>query len=439
MPLNPIATAIRRAPSRDIAASYSVAWSLLHDLPQAPLLMDNVHASRIRIDMGQPEKMSAVGTSGTILSTLWRIVTRLAAKVRAPGGPGLILALCVASCASIGPGTVPRDRLDYISAIGESWKEQTLLNIVRLRYGDAPTFVDVSSVISGYTFQGQVSAGGQFSSSLTNTIPSSLGSIGGNAQYIDRPTITYTPLAGDRFARSLLRPLPPSEVFELIQAGYPADNVLLMTIRAVNGVYNRSGIGARAREADPEFYPLLDALRRLQLSGAISVRLVKRGQEEIGMLILSSKRTADVSQDLQFVRKTLGVTPDQNGEIGITFGLLPRSSNEIALLTRSMAEILIEVSAGIEVPSEHVAEGRTVAATRVVSAENPRDRPMIRIRSSASPPAATYAAVRYRDTWYWIDDGDYASKRVFTFLMIFFSLAETGVTPQAPVLTVPAN
>jgi hypothetical protein len=106
-----------------------------------------------------------------------------------------------------------------------------------------------------------------------------------------------------------LRPLPPSEVFELIQAGYPADNVLLMTIRAVNGVYNRSGIGARAREADPEFYPLLDALRRLQLSGAISVRLVKRGQEEIGMLILSSKRTAAVSQDLQFARQTLGVTP----------------------------------------------------------------------------------------------------------------------------------
>jgi hypothetical protein len=120
-----------------------------------------------------------------------------------------------------------------------------------------------------------------------------------------------------------------------------------------------------------------------------------------------------------------------NGEIGVTFGLLPRSSNEIALLTRSMAEILIEVSAGIEVPSEHVAEGRTVAATRVVSAENPRDRPMIRIRSSASPPAATYAAVRYRDTWYWIDDGDYASKRVFTFLMIFFACRDRR-QPQAP-------
>jgi hypothetical protein len=137
----------------------------------------------------------------------------------------------------------------------------------------------VSSVISGYTFQGQVSAGGQFSSSLTNTIPSSLGSIGGNAQYIRSSDDHLYPLAGDRFARSLLRLPPPSEVSELIQAGYPADNVPLMTIRAVNGVYNRSGIGARAREADPGIYPLLDALRRLQLSGAISVRLVKRGQE----------------------------------------------------------------------------------------------------------------------------------------------------------------
>jgi hypothetical protein len=212
-----------------------------------------------------------------------------------------------------------------------------------------------------------------------------------------------------------------------------------MTTRAINGIYNRSGIGARAREADPEFYPLLDALRRLQLSGAVSIRLVKRGSDEIGVLILSSKRAGEVSQDLQYVRKTLGIIPDRNGEVTLAFGLLPRSASEIALLTRSMAEILLEVGAGIEVPSEHIAQGRTAMATRLASAENVRDRPLIRIHSSASPPANTYAAVRYRDTWYWIDDGDLASKRVFSFLMIFFSLAETGVTPQAPILTIPAN
>ena len=347
--------------------------------------------------------------------------------------------LAAAGCASIGPATVPRDRLDYISAVGESWKEQTLLNIVRLRYGDAPSFVDVSSVISAYTFQGQVSAGGQFSSNLTATIPSNLATVGGSASYVDRPTITYTPLSGDKFARSLLRPLPPSEVFELVQAGYPADNVLLMTTRAINGIYNRSGIGLQAREADPQFYPLLDALRRLQLSGAVSIRLVKRGSEDIGVLILSSKRAEAVSDDLQYVRKTLGVVPDRNGEITVSFGVLPRNPNEIALLTRSMVEILLEVASGIEVPSEHVAQGRTALATRLEGAENPRDRPLVRIQSSASLPPNAYALVRYRDTWYWISDGDLASKRIFSFLMIFFSLAETGVTPQAPVLTVPAS
>jgi hypothetical protein len=157
------------------------------------------------------------------------------------------------------------------------------------------------------------------------------------------------------------------------------------------------------------------------------------------MLILSSQRAHAVAEDLQFVRKTLGVTPDGNGEVTVGFGLLPRSPNEIAVLTRSMAEILLEVAAGIEVPPDHVTQGRTAMATRLASAENPRDRPLIRIRSAASPPADSYAAVRYRDSWYWIDDGDLGSKRVFSFLMIFFSLAETGVTPQAPVLTVPAN
>jgi hypothetical protein len=91
---------------------------------------------------------------------------------------------------------------DYLTAVSESWKEQTLLNIVRMRYGDAPTFVDVSSVIAAYAFQGQLLATGQIRSNVTNTIPSNLVIVGGNATYGDRPTITYTPVAGDKFARA---------------------------------------------------------------------------------------------------------------------------------------------------------------------------------------------------------------------------------------------
>ena len=219
------------------------------------------------------------------------------------------LLLALSSCASIGPATVPRDREDYLEALGSSWKEQTLLNIVRLRYADAPTFLDVSSIVSSYSLQGQVSAGGQINSSRTATVPGASAIFGANATYLDRPTISYTPIAGDRFTKSLLTPIPPAAVFELIQAGYPADFVLQVTTRALNGVFNRSSVGGRARGADPKFYPILDALRRLQLSGAVGLRLDRRGQDETLRLILAGERSAEVDADIRFVREALGVAP----------------------------------------------------------------------------------------------------------------------------------
>ena len=74
--------------------------------------------------------------------------------------PPLFLTFSIAACTSIGPGTVPRDRIDYASAIGNSWKEQTLLNIVKLRYADMPIFLEVAQVIAGYQLQSAI--GGSF-------------------------------------------------------------------------------------------------------------------------------------------------------------------------------------------------------------------------------------------------------------------------------------
>jgi uncharacterized membrane protein len=117
-----------------------------------------------------------------------------------------------AGCSGIGPGTVTRDRFDYINAITESWKKQMLLNMVKLRYLDAPVFLEVASVISQYAVEGQIN----LSAGWSNGINGDGQTIGGSGRYTDRPTITYAPLTGAKFTRSLMTPIPINGIMSMI-------------------------------------------------------------------------------------------------------------------------------------------------------------------------------------------------------------------------------
>lgn len=125
---------------------------------------------------------------------------------------------------SIGSHNVVRDRFDYTGALGDSWKEQMLINTVKQRYGDTPIFLDVASVISHYSVESEADPRLSWVHPLT-PVTTNTQSTGGSIKYTDRPTITYMPLSGEKFARSLMKPLPPPAILSLIQAGYPIDVV----------------------------------------------------------------------------------------------------------------------------------------------------------------------------------------------------------------------
>jgi hypothetical protein len=352
----------------------------------------------------------------------------------------LLAALGMAGCASIGPGTVTRDRFDYTGAVAESWKSQMLLNLVKLRYGDTPVFLDVGQIVSGYTVQSTFSAGGSIfsTSGVVPGVPNSSVTLGAQGQYTDRPTLTYTPLAGERFARSLMTPVPPAALLSLIQAGNPADVVMRLTVNVVNGLYNRFGGELRARPADPEFHLLLERLRRIQLSGGIGLRVRRVDREEAVLMTFRGKVDPSIQAEVRAVRQLLGLDPGGT-EFQVVYGSVAANDKQIAILSRSILEILIDLSSFIAVPEPHVADRRVAPTTELEVGPSGPIRPLIRIENAPERPADAFLAVPYRGYWFWIDDRDMGSKRLFTFLMFIFTLVETGGKEGAPVLTIPTQ
>src|SRR5262245_8432689 len=203
-------------------------------------------------------------------------------------------ALMLGGCKGIGPGTVARDRYDYSSSISESWKRQTLLNIVKLRYFDPPIFVDVGQIVAGYSLETSLNAGGQISSSSAVQGNSAL--FGGSAKFVDRPTITYTPLTGNKFVKALMTPLPPESVFFTIQSGWPADAVLFAAAASINGLKNQETSISGVTPPDRNFMRVLELLRKVQQSGAVSFRVQQDGQKkQASILTFRSKEIGDTT------------------------------------------------------------------------------------------------------------------------------------------------
>lgn len=342
--------------------------------------------------------------------------------------PFLFALLALTGCASVSPQKITTDRMEYGQVVAESWKRQTLLNVVRLRYSDAPVFLEVSSIINSYSIGGKANA----LATLPSRIDPNVFELGAEGAWSNTPTITYQPLMGDRFTKSLLQPVPPSAVFQLLQGGWPADIVLKTVVGSINGLRNDfSGIAA-----DDDFEKLVQAITRIQRGGGLGIRVAPRKDGNAVVIVLRKDNGAGLSEDSKLVEKLLGLK-DGLREFDITYGLLPISDNEVAMLSRSMLEIMLQLGFGVDLPAAHAKDGRALPGQ--LKAGEVAAKPLIRIHSGTAAPADAYASVQYKGYWYWVDDTDIVSKRIFTFLLILFSLAETGQTATAPIVTVPSR
>jgi hypothetical protein len=350
-----------------------------------------------------------------------------------------VLAFLAAACSSIGPATVPHDRIDYGSSIGNSWKEQTLLNIVKLRYADMPIFLEVAQVIAGYQLQSAVTGSftlGNFTASLIDRLTAA-GTATAGSTYTDRPTVVYQPLTGVDFLKRLMTPVPPSSVLFMLQSGYSAERIMPIMLDSINGLNNESN--RLRRLADPNFTRLVELIREGQLAGAIQIRIERpKDGGESSVLIFGPSKDPQLADKGGEIKSILGIKPDLR-ELKVNYGGYSGKDDEIDMMTRSMLQIMLEFAAVVQVPEADVLEGKATPGLIDTPGAGALNGPPLRVLVTDAPPRDAHVAVQYDGRWFWISDTDIQSKYTFGIIMLLFSIADTGARGAAPVVTIPAN
>src|SRR5256885_3105361 len=97
--------------------------------------------------------------------------------------------------------------------------------------------------------------------------------------------------------------VPPIRLLELVEAGYPIDLLFQLVVQSVNGVSNSRG-GGRAKSAEPEFWTLITAMRRIQESEAMGLRVVVNKEDKREGLVMTFP-AKEIPPEIQAERETV--------------------------------------------------------------------------------------------------------------------------------------
>lgn len=330
------------------------------------------------------------------------------------------MTLALGGCANLGARRLPDDRVDFNEALRESDTALILTNVVAVRFGESPSFLSVGSIVSQYERNG-------FFNPIVRVPPyggDPAATLSGQAFLRETPTITFTPVIGEKFVRSVLEPMPPQTLLKMVEAGWAVDSLFRFAVRSINGVRNESRAPLFAQGGDPEFEQALGALRRLQRDNKLSIRVVKHDKTFAAHAHVNGELSVADNADLALVRRALRMgSAAFNGEVTIAEAGAAETPNELAIATRSMMEVLQIMSLGVDVTGD----GRFDPAAPV------------RVHSGPKRPEGVYAAIRRGGRWYWIASDDTASQRAVMLAEVLMVVNAQGEGQTAPLITVPAG
>ncbi len=96
-------------------------------------------------------------------------------------------------------------------------------------------------------------------------------------------------------------------------------------------------------------------------------------------------------------------------------------------------ELMNELAWRIDVPPEHLEEGRTISS---FVREESDVGPLITVHYAEERPEDAFVSIESRGFWFYIDDRDVPSKRTFALVQILLSLTDTSTTARGPVVSI---
>jgi hypothetical protein len=426
--------------------STAFSWSNGQDEPIVRLLTDAGHAPAAALPR-LPRHAAGMGTPHTMKQFH---KSRSAVIVAC----GVVLGMC-GGCAPFGPGILERTHGRYNEAIHEVEEEEFLRNLLRVRYNDTPTSLNVTSVAAQYELAGQAEARPFFiapnpsnSNIIFKTFTSILPDVfvtGAN-----RPTLSLVPSDDGTAMRQFLTPISAEMLTFLTQSGWPVSTILRVWVERLNGVPNASTASNPPRGLVPDFArfgrvaELMQAAqdrelgsivaeeRLTELSGplpaeavtaAAAVEAAKNGLEYRPLdggntwalvrrerrLVMQVSPGAESNPEILELESLLNLEPGRRRyELVTSAGGTPdplrvpsAPSAALLLVPRSTAQVYFYLANGVEVPAEHLKCGLVPMAVDADGAvfdmrEVTRGLFEVHVAGGHKPPPCAYVAVQYR-------------------------------------------
>lgn len=375
---------------------------------------------------------------------------KIRAVVKKKAVPSMVIMLAVlfmAGCTAVGPRHIPQDRFGYNEALAESSRHQMLLNLVRIRYLEEPVFLSISSILTQYVYNVGAGVGANVDLSGGTGAASAETNLG----YEERPTITYIPIEGREFSERMLSAIPSETIFAAAQQGWSVDVLMRIGISRIGAVENMGFEAIPApglidlskqlkREVDKlkKFQRVIQLLIVLADSEAFEVRIVEEKGAKTAFLLFAKSVPEGTQSLVTEFKQVVGLSPHRN-IFRITDHVTDVKEDEITIQTRSLSAMMSFLAKGVEVPPEHLADGWAIDYRIPSSEKRGRDLIPFRMISGKTQPKNSFAAVRYQDYWFYIDNKDIESKRSLGLIIALFRILAPSGGGVAPILTLPTG